>query len=183
MPNDPTICAARPVACARSAPGPVPDSPKHISSAASPPSAIAMPLSIPGRVRVSPPSSSLCASNPSEPRLLMIDRTSRRRPFPKKYATVAWPASWLPPPPPARLAVEIGVRGGLLQTDLLVELRVHHVAQTHLAAAVAERHEQGLVEEVLDHDRRVTERLRCHSLARVVEVELVLVRLALEEEV
>ena len=40
MPNEPTICAASVVACARSPPGPVPDSPKNSSSAVMPPNAI-----------------------------------------------------------------------------------------------------------------------------------------------
>ena len=40
MPNEPTICAAIRVACARSPAGPVPDSPKNSSSAVMPPNAI-----------------------------------------------------------------------------------------------------------------------------------------------
>ena len=54
---------------------------------------MAIPASTSDRVRVKRSSSSPCASSPSESRRLMIDSTSRRRPLPRKYATVAWPAS------------------------------------------------------------------------------------------
>ena len=35
------------------------------------------------------------ASNPKASLRLMIDRTSSRRPTPTRWATVAWPASWV----------------------------------------------------------------------------------------
>ena len=85
--------AARPVAEARSEPGPVPLSPKNISSAAIPPSAMASIASSSDRVWVNRSSMSECAKRPSDARRLMIDRTSRRRLFPSMYAAVAWPAS------------------------------------------------------------------------------------------
>ena len=52
MPNAPTICAAMRVACARSPPGPVPDSPKNSSSAVIPPNAIFIEPTSSERVRV-----------------------------------------------------------------------------------------------------------------------------------
>ena len=89
IPNDPTICAASDVAYERSEPGPVPVSPIPTSSATSPPSAIAIADSISDFVRVNFSSMSPWARRPSEPRRLMIDRTSIRRSLPRKYATVA----------------------------------------------------------------------------------------------
>ena len=84
MPNEPTICAASAVACARSEAGPVPLSPKKISSATRPPSAIAMPASISVRVRVNRSSVVAVREQPERPRRLMIESTSSRRPRPEE---------------------------------------------------------------------------------------------------
>ena len=111
-------------------PGPCRIRPGTCSSATSPPSAIAIPASISDRVRVKRSSSSLCASSPSEPRRLMIESTSRRRLFPSEVGDgrVARLVRR------DRLAVGVGVDDGLLQPDLLGELRLHHVVEVHLPA-------------------------------------------------
>jgi hypothetical protein len=78
--------------------------------------------------------------------------------FPSRYATVAWP-------------------------DLLGELGLHHVLEVHLAAPGTKGDEEGLVEQVLDHDGRVAERLVRDALPDRRLVELHVVLLAREEEV
>src|SRR5439155_22748605 len=54
-------------------------------------------------------------------------------------------------------AVLLRVHDLLLQADLLGQLGVVHVGHVHLPAAVPQRHQQGLVEEVLDGHRGVAE--------------------------
>ena len=134
-----------------------------------------MPASSSDFVRVKRSSCSLCASSPSDPRRLMIDSTSRRRSLPRKYATVAWPASWVATASRSTSVYD----GGLLRADLLGELGLHEVLVVHLAAAVAQRHQQALVQQVLDHHRRVAERLVREALAHLRVVELLVVLLAL----
>ena len=81
------------------------------------------------------------------------------------------------------LAIGVGVDDRLLHADLLVELRLHHVVEVHLAAAFAQRHQERLVEEVFDHHRGVAERLVGDALTGVLIVELLVVALAVQEVV
>ena len=81
------------VAYVRSDAGPLPVSPRNSTSDARPPSEIATAASNSERERVKRSSESPCASRPRACRRLMIERTSSRRSFPRKYAAVACPAS------------------------------------------------------------------------------------------
>ena len=80
-------------------------------------------------------------------------------------------------------AVGLRVDDRLLEPQLLGQLGLVDVVRIHLTPAVAEGHEQRLVEEVLEHDRRVAEGVVREALADLVLVQLRGVRLALEEEV
>ena len=81
------------------------------------------------------------------------------------------------------LAILLGVDDRLLQADLLGELRLEHVVEIHVAPAFAQRDQQPLIEEVLDHHGRVAERLVGDALAHRAIVELLVVALAVEEVV
>jgi hypothetical protein len=68
-------------------------------------------------------------------------------------------------------AIALRVDDGLLDPDLIGELCLVDVVEVHLAPAVAKRDEDRLVEEVLDHHRRVSEGVVREPLARLLAVE------------
>ncbi len=82
-----------------------------------------------------------------------------------------------------RFTILVGVDDRLLQPDLLIELRLDHIVEVHLAPSFAQRDEQTFVEEMLDHHGRVAEGLVRDALAHGAVVELLVVTLAIEEEV
>ena len=69
---------------------------------------------------------------------------------------------------------------GLREPDLLGELRLLDVGPLHRLAPVAQAPDERLVEEVLDHHRRVAERHRGELVAPLVLVELGDVRLLVQ---
>ena len=79
-----------------------------------------------------------------------------------------------------RALLVLGVLDRLLEPDLLGQLRLLDVVPVHGVAAVAQRPHQRLVEEVLDHHRRVAERHGRELVAALVLVELGDVRLLVE---
>ena len=79
-----------------------------------------------------------------------------------------------------RAPLFVGVLDRLLQTDLLGHLRLLNVGPVHGHASVAQRPHEALVEDVLDHHRRVSERHCREGLASLLFVELRHVRLAIE---
>jgi hypothetical protein len=171
IPRAPTIIAAVSVALARSDPGPVPLSPKYSSSDAMPP----------GRWPPRPPSRS--ASGP--PLLESSGRAAQRGPplddrqhlqasvvprdRPRRRAR---PRGWRRPPAPR-------CTDRLLEPDLLGELGLVHVVHVHAASARRAARQQRLVEQVLDHHRRVAERVvgeRSRRTDLVVQLRVVHLR-------
>ena len=176
MPNEPTICAAIFVACTRSPDGPVPDSPKNSSSALMPPNAIFIMPSSSERVRVKRSSVSVCASRPSAS-LALDDR--------QHFELAVLPDEVRDGRVPRlvgrdRALLFFGVFDRLLQTDLLGHLRLLDVGPLHRRAPVAQRPHERLVEEVLDHHRRVPEGHCRELVASLFLVELGDVRLLVE---
>ena len=177
MPNEPTICAAMRVACARSPPGPVPDSPKNSSSAVMPPNAIFIEPSELGTgarvallvVGVREQTERVAALDDRQHLELAVLARRGRRP-------TACPASCV-----AIVRFSSSVYStGCFRPISSVIFACCTSRQSIGVAAVAQRPHERFVEEVLDHHRRVPEGHRGEHVAALFLVELGNVRLLVE---